>query len=93
MTRPVPYRIVAEADEHGQRIIAIATDSGVEIAGAYRPGQLNDWKIYVTKLVAEETGLPQPHKAHVCSREDAVRWIDTLASLYAQSVGRAAVAS
>ena len=75
------YRIVTDHDDHGQRITAISNE-GVEIAGAYRPGGLNDWRVYVTKLVADATGLPQPHKVHACSRQDALRWVGLLAALY-----------
>lgn len=83
---PADYRIVVDNDEHGQRIIAVTADTGVEIAGAYRPGRLNDWRVFVTKLVSAETGLPQPHKVHACSREDAARWVDTIAYLYMRAV-------
>lgn len=83
-TEPL-YRIQPECDEHTQRIFALNAD-GAELVGAYRPHELNDWKIYVSKLVADALDLPQPHKVHACSRSDAVRWIDLIATLYTRAV-------
>ncbi|SRX93596.1 hypothetical protein MSP7336_01835 [Mycobacterium shimoidei] len=82
-----PYRLVADADKDGQRIIAVTPDD-IEICGAYRPLRLNDWRLYVTKLMSDVAGLPQPHKVHVVSRSDAIRWVDLLAALYARAVLR-----
>lgn len=78
------YSIISESDEHSQRVIAVGMD-GVEIVGAYRPVPLNDWRVYVSKLISQRTGLPQPHKTHACSRADALRWVETLAWLYTHS--------
>ena len=82
-TEPM-YRIQPEADEHTQRIVAVDAD-GAEIAGAFRLTGFNAWHVYLTKLVTDVTGMPQPHKSHVCSRADAVRWIDTIATLYTKA--------
>lgn len=79
------YRLRPEHDEHTQRIIAVTADD-VEIVGAYRLNDFNAWHLYVTKLVVDALGLAQPHKAHVCSREDAGHWVDMIASLYARAV-------
>lgn len=79
------YRIQNENDEHTQRIVAVNSDD-MQIVGAYRPTGLNDWRVFITKLVADTIGLPQPHKAHVCSRADAIRWIDLIATLYSKAV-------
>ncbi|OBK92617.1 hypothetical protein A5646_03305 [Mycobacterium sp. 1245499.0] len=86
MTATMPlYRICPEQDAYTQRIIAVDSND-VPIVGAYRPTELNDWRLYVCKPVTDATGMPQPHKVHACSREDAVRWVDTIATLYTQAV-------
>ncbi|MGV7251882.1 hypothetical protein PJJ30_23940 [Mycobacterium kansasii] len=77
------YRIISDDDDQSQRIIAV-TSADIELCGAYRPGRLNDWRFYLCKLATGLSGLPQPHKAHVCSRDDANRWIDTIAWHYTQ---------
>ena len=81
MTTTIEYQLITEADEHGQRVFAVGAD-GVEIAGAYRISTLNDWRFYVTRVIAERTGLTRPHKAHACSRADALHWVETIAALY-----------
>ncbi|OBH08939.1 hypothetical protein A5695_25215 [Mycobacterium sp. E1747] len=83
-TEPL-YRIQPELDDHTQRIVAIDPD-GVEIAGAYRLIDFNAWHVYVAKLVSDTLGLPQPHKVHACSRADALRWLDLIATLYTKAV-------
>lgn len=83
-TEPL-YRIQPEADGHTQRIVAVNAD-GAEIVGAYRLVGFNAWHVYVTKLVADAIDLPQPHKSHVCSRADAVRWLDMIATLYTRAI-------
>lgn len=77
------YRIESDQDAHAYRLDAFTLD-GLRIAGAYRPLRLNDWRVFVTKQFVGE--LPQPSKVHVVSREDAVRWIDMLATLYVRSL-------
>lgn len=79
------YRIQLDEDHDTQRMVAV-TFEDIEIVGAYRPVGLNDWRVYVTKLVADAVELPQPHKVHVCSREDAIRWIDAIATLYVRAL-------
>lgn len=79
------YRLDVEADAFTQRVVAL-TDDGQVIVGAYRPNGLNDWRVYLTKLVVDGLGLPQPHKVHCCSREDAIRWLDFIATLYTKAV-------
>ncbi len=80
-TSIAPYRIVADDSDGDQRLIAVTADD-VVICGAYRPARLNDWRVYLTKSISDRTGLPQPQKVHVVSRDDAVRWLDTIAVLY-----------
>lgn len=87
ITVPCAYRIEPANDEHTQRIVAVDSD-GAQIVGAYRPVGLNDWRVYMTKMVADAVGLQQPHKAHVCSRADAIRWIDAIATLYSKATTR-----
>lgn len=88
MTAPcAEYRLVAEDDAEFQRIIAV-DEQDTEIVGAYRTQRLNDWRLYATKQFAESVDLPQPHKVHVVSRQDAVRWLDLLASLYMKAASR-----
>lgn len=85
MTTTLDYRIEYSEDEYAIRIAAV--DSGNrEIVGAYRPRALNDWRMYLAKPLSESVDLPQPHKVHVVSRQDAVRWLDVLASLYMKAV-------
>jgi hypothetical protein len=79
-TVPV-YRISLDEDQYTQRIVAVDAQN-IEIVGAYRPVGLNDWRLFLTKLVSDTVALPQPHKVHVCSRDDALRWIDLIATLY-----------
>jgi hypothetical protein len=87
MTAPAAasYRIVCNDDEHSHRISAVDS-RGNEIAGAYRPQGLNDWRIYVCKNVIGSTGLLQPHKVHACSRVDATRWVDLIAFYYVKAM-------
>lgn len=73
------YRIEANTDDHGHRLDAV-TEDGRVIAGAYRPIQLNDWRVWLAKDFVGD--LPQPSKVHVVSRADAIRWLDVLASYY-----------
>lgn len=75
------HRLITDSDNEFQRIIAV-DHRDVEIAGAYRAHRLNDWKVYPTKALTAVTGVAQPCKVHVVSREDAVRWLDLLAVLY-----------
>lgn len=87
MTACADYRLVAEDDAEFQRIVAVdARDT--EIVGAYRTQRLNDWKLYSTKQFAEAVNLPQPSKVHVVSRQDAVRWLDILASFYTRAMSQ-----
>lgn len=80
------YQIRVDDDPYCYRIVAVDR-RGVQICGAYRPRQLNDWRVFVCKPVIDVAGmLVQPHKVHVCSREDAIRWIDLLATLYTRAV-------
>lgn len=78
------YRVRPDDDRYTQRVIA-ETPEGVGIVGAYRPIDLNDWRVFVAKPVADALNLPQPHKVHACSREDALRWIDLIATLYTKA--------
>ena len=87
MTICAEYRLVVEDDSEFQRIIAV-DERDTEIVGAYRTHQLNDWKLYSTKQFAEAVNLPQPSKVHVISRQDAVRWLDVLASFYTRAVSQ-----
>ncbi len=79
------YRIRPDDDAHTQRIIAVTGD-GMVIAGAYRPIDLNDWRVFVSKFITDAIGVTQPHKVHSCSREDAVHWLDMLATLYTRAL-------
>lgn len=79
------YRLYPEVDEHTERIVAV-TEAGVPICGAYRPVELNDWRVFVSRFVADDLGVVQPHKVHSCSREDALHWLDMLATLYTRAV-------
>lgn len=79
------YRIQPDNDAHAQRMVAV-TATGMVIAGAYRPVELNDWKIFVSKYTADALGVVQPHKVHSCSREDALHWLDMLATLYTRAI-------
>lgn len=87
MTSACDYRLVVEDDTEFQRIVAV-DGCDTEIVGAYRTHSLNDWKLYSTKQFAEAVGLPQPSKVHVVSRQDAVRWLDVLASFYTRAVSQ-----
>lgn len=78
------YRIVLEKDETTQQVIAVDRRD-MEICGAYRTHELNHWFVYVTKFASDAVGLPQPKKVHSVSREEAVKWVDMIASLYARS--------
>ncbi|MCV7102530.1 hypothetical protein [Mycobacterium palustre] len=78
------YRLVADDDAESFRILAVDAQ-GNHICGAYRSRRLNDWKVYATKLLIDGTGLTQPHKVHVISREDAVRWLEMLAHYYTRA--------
>lgn len=81
------YRLQPDVDEHTERIVAVTAD-GIPICGAYRPRSLNDWRVFISKFTADTLGVVQPHKVHSCSREDAVHWLDMLATLYTRAVGR-----
>jgi hypothetical protein len=81
------YQLVTEDDAGFQRIIAVDRND-VQIVGAYRTHQLNAWLLYSTKAFADAVGMPQPHKVHVVSRQDAVRWLDVLASFYMKAVSQ-----
>jgi hypothetical protein len=88
MTAPcAEYRLVIEDDSEFQRIVAV-DNCDVQIVGAYRTHRLNAWHLYATKKFAELVDLPQPHKVHVVSRQDAIRWLDVLASLYMKAVSQ-----
>lgn len=82
----VGYRMVVDNDAESYRIIAVTRSNGIPICGAYRQRSLNDWKIYISKFTADALDVVQPHKVHSCSREDAVHWIDMLATLYTRAV-------
>lgn len=84
-SRAAGYRIVGDDNSHGQRVIAVTADD-IEICGSFKLARLNDWHLYVSKLVADTLDLTQPHNAHICSRDDAIRWVDILAALYMQAV-------
>lgn len=79
------YRLQPEVDTHTERIVAVTAD-GIPICGAYRPVELNDWRIFVSRFTADVLGVVQPHKVHSCSREDAVHWLDMLATLYTKAI-------
>lgn len=79
------YRLHPEVDAHTERIVAV-TANGIPICGAYRPVELNDWRIFISKFTADALNVVQPHKVHSCSREDAMHWIDMLATLYTRAV-------
>lgn len=81
------YRVVLDEQPDLLRIIAV-DGNDVEIVGAYRTRDLNAWMLYLTKQFAAVTGLPQPNKVHVISREDAAQWVDQLAALYTRAVTR-----
>ena len=87
MSTATDYRLVIEDDAEFQRIIAV-DDSDVQIVGAYRTHALNDWRVYIAKAFSDAVNLPQPHKVHVVSRQDAVRWLNVLASLYMKAVAQ-----
>lgn len=78
------YRIRPDNDEHTQRMLAITVE-GMVIAGAYRPVELNDWKVFVSKFVTDAIGVTQPHKVHSCSRADALHWVSLIATLYTRA--------
>ncbi|MGV0042062.1 hypothetical protein [Mycobacterium colombiense] len=79
------YRIRPDIDCHTERIIAVTPDD-IVICGAYRPVELNDWRVYISKFATDALGVVQPHKVHSCSREDAVHWLDMLATLYTKAI-------
>lgn len=88
MTAPcADYRLVTDDDSDFQRIVAV-DGRDAQIVGAYRPQRLNDWRLYATKQFVDAVDLPQPSKVHVVSRQDAVKWLDVLASLYMKAVSQ-----
>mgnify|MGYP007086569103 CR=1 FL=1 len=53
--------------------------NGNIIAGAFQPRGIGTWRLYLTaKLVSEH------HRCHpvVCTREDALQWVQVIAQLY-----------
>lgn len=81
----IGYEIRPDNDEHTERMVAVTTED-VVIVGAYRPLLLNDWRVYIAKFVTDAVGVIQPHKVHSCSREDALHWLDLIATLYTRAI-------
>lgn len=82
------YQLRFSEDEYAVRVAAVDVNNR-EIVGAYRPLSLNHWMLYVTKaFIGETDDLPQPNKVHVVSRQDAIKWLNVLASFYMKAVSQ-----
>lgn len=77
------------------RVFAVDDADGQEICGAFNPVGHRHWQLYVTRKVADLTGLrTPPHREHFWGdhgRADALAWIELIATLYDQAVQAQAV--
>lgn len=82
------YHIVTESDRYGVHISAVTDSGDIEIVGANCPATIDDWRIYVSRLIPQRTGLPQPCRLHAPSQIEARHWVETLAWLYTHTGGQ-----
>lgn len=77
---------IASVDDNGTERITVFDDDTSVICGAYRPAGHLYWRLYLTAAVAStDTPCPQMPPPHLLStrREDACRWLEIIAHLYA----------
>lgn len=85
------HPVIASVDEDGTERITVFDDDTSVICGAFKPAGHLYWRLYLSTAVASSdspaTRVP-PAPVLTARRQDAYRWLEVIAHLYTDLVGR-----